>query len=267
MILVTTRAVLLRSFPYSETSQVLHFYTETLGGVGVMGRGVRAGTGKGRSGLDTFAEGHLSVHVKPTRELQTLTDFVLTRPRRALGTDVRRFGGAAVLAELVLRHAAEEANPALFEALSVGLDRLMAVPGDQVFPTLLQEAWGIVSELGYRPVIDACVACGFVPEDELVRFDFAAGGIRCERCSPARGGPRLGPGARAQLRALLVGGEVPALTRPRAHLRLLSDFVTYHVASGRPLPSLQVLDGLLADPAEGPSDPTRERGAGESSDA
>src|SRR5688572_6047450 len=137
MALVTTRAVLLRSFPYSETSRVLHFYTDSHGGVGVMGKGVRAGGGRSGSALESFAEGTLTVYMKPTRDLQTLREFSPTRPRRPLAADVRRFGGAAVLAELVLKHAGEEANLPLFDALSSALDRLTEVPGERIVPTLL----------------------------------------------------------------------------------------------------------------------------------
>ncbi len=261
MTLVTSRGVLLRSFPYSETSRILRFYTDSMGQVGVMARGARAGSGKVGSGLDTFAEGTLMLHVKHTRDLQTLQDFAPTHRRRPLGGDVRRFGGASVLAEIVLKHAGEDANPALFEALSIGLDRLSDVPSDHVIGTLLREGWSLVSTLGYRPVLETCVECGSAPGDAMTRFDFAAGGIRCASCSDVQSGPRLGPGARAQLIALLEGGELPVLERPRAHLRLLADFVTYHVSDGRPLGSFEVLAGMMAgtpqtDVSEGASVPT-----------
>ena len=246
MSIVSTRAVLLRSFPYSETSRVLHFYTEALGGVGVMGKGVRAGGGRAGNPLESFAEGTLTVFVKPTRDLQTLREFSPTRPRRALAGDVRRFGGAAVLAEIVLKHAGEEAHPILFDALSVALDRVADVPGDAIVPTLLREGWQLVSTLGYRPVVDACVECGRDLGDEMARFDFSAGGVRCSGCGDERVGPRLGPGARAQLSGLLEeSATLPAIDRPRAHLRLLSDFVTWHLSAGRPLASFEVLSGLL----------------------
>jgi len=253
--LVTTRAVLLRSFPYSETSRVLHFYTDTLGGVAVMGKGVRAGGGRSGTGLASFAEGSLTVYLKPTRDLQTLREFAPTRPRRPLATDVRRFGGAAVLAELVLKHAGEDANPTLFDALSGALDRLAEVPSHAIVATLLRDGWLLVSTLGYRPVVEACVECGAALGDEMARFDFAAGGIRCARCAHEHVGPRLGPGARAQLAALLgTGDAIPSLDRPRAHLRLLSDFVTWHLSAGRPLSSFEVLAGLLDAESNPPDD-------------
>ena len=245
--IVTTRAILLRSFPYSETSRVLHFYTEALGTVGVMGKGLRAGGGRRGTSLESFAEGELTIYAKPTRELQTLREFVPTRVRRKLAADVARFGGGAVLGELVLRHAGEEANLRLFEALSRALDRLCDVPIEWALPTLLQEGWRLVSTLGYRPVVECCVECGASPADEPARFDFAGGGIRCGRCGPDLKGPRLGPRARAQLSALLDQGEPspPALERPLTHVRLLSDFVTYHLSGGRPLATFEVLVRLL----------------------
>ncbi len=246
MSIITTRAILLRSFPYGETSRILRFYTDALGGVGVMGKGIRRGGGRSGDPLDSFAEGTLTVHVKATRDLQTLREFAPTRARRGLASDVRRFGAAAVLAELVLRHSGEDPNAALFDSLSRALDRLAEASSDVVVPTLLREGWHLVSALGYRPVIESCVECGGPPGDELSRFDFSAGGIRCARCGRQRAGPRLGVGARAQLKALLEeDGELPVLDRPRAHLRLLSDFVTYHLAGGRPLSSFEVLGDLL----------------------
>ena len=258
MSLVTTRAVLLRSFPYSETSRVLRFYTESLGAVGVMARGVRTGSGKSGSGLDVFAEVALTLHIKSTRELHTLKEFTVTRPRRSLGVDARSLGGASVLAEVVLKHAGEDSNPPLFEALSGGLDRLSDAPPDRMITTLLREGWCLVSALGYRPVAEVCVECGTVPGDALTRFDFSAGGIRCAGCSRVKVGPRLGPRARAQLTALLDNAELQEVERPRAHLRLLGDFITYHLSGGRPLASLKVLVALLDDPAAVPS---REAGA------
>ena len=247
MTLVTSRGVLLRSYPYGETSLILRFYTDTMGQVGVMARGARAGSGKSGTGLETFVEGTLTLHVKHTRDLQTLRDFTPTHARRPLAGDVRRFGGASVLAEIVLKHAGEDANPVLFDALSAGLDRLSEVHADQVVATLLREGWRLVSTLGYRPVLEACVECGSPPGDSLTRFDFAAGGIRCATCPGVQSGPRLGPGARAQLLSLLDQPELPTLDRPRAHLRLLADFVAYHVSDGRPLASFEVLGGLMAD--------------------
>ena len=139
--------------------------------------------------------------------------------------------------------------------MSGALDRLAMVPSAAVVPTLLSDAWRLVSTLGYRPVVDHCVECGAMLGETMARFDFAAGGIRCGRCAGTRGGPRLGPGARAQLGALLDGGELPMLDRPRGHLRLLSDFVTYHLSGGTSLASFEVLRAYWATSLTGEPTP------------
>lgn len=252
MTVVTTRGVLLRSHPYSETSRVLRFLTEDYGVVGVMGRGVR----KGRSGrgLDLFAESTVTLHVKEGRDLQTLREQDPGRPRRGLGADPLRLAAAGVVAELVLRHHGEAESHEVYRVVSDALDDLARVPRDGVVPALLGHTWRLVAALGFQPVVDVCVQCGGTLEsDAMARFDFEAGGVRCPGCQGGMVGPRVGPGARIQLERL-AAGEVPAdLVRPRAHLQLLSDFITHHVSLSRPLDSFRVLSALLG-PDEAPGE-------------
>jgi DNA repair protein RecO (recombination protein O) len=249
MSLLTTPAVLLRAHPYSESSRILRFYTRDAGVVGVLARGVRRSAGRSGQGLASFVGGLLTMHVKPTRDLQTFQDFTPSAPRRGIGASPLRLGGASVVAELVLRHAGEEPNPPLFEALQGALDRIDAAADDALLEVVLSESWRIVSALGYHPTIDACVRCGQLLADvEMSRFDFAAGGLRCPSCGDA--GPRVGPGAREQLRALMAGEKLAEpLGKPRAHLQLLSDFITYHVSGTRPLDSFAFLAQVLPEDA------------------
>ena len=246
MSVLSTPAILLRSFPYSESSTVLKFYSLELGVTSVMARGARSSQSRGRTALATFSEGTLTLFVKPGRDLQTFKDFAPTNPRRELAGDVVRFAGASVLGELVLRVAGEERSPDLYSRLAGSLDRLSASGAGDPVADFLAEAWGLVDALGYRPELSSCTVCGRgLDADEMSRFDFAAGGVRCSLCAEGAGGPRLGAGARAQLDALL-DGQVPAdLSHVRAHVKLLGDFVTYHVSDGRPLQSLAFLTDLL----------------------
>ena len=247
MPLLTTLAVLLRAHPYSESSRIFRFYTRDAGVVGALARGVRKSGGRDGSGIETFAEGVLTLIVKESRDLQTFKEFTASRPRRGIGSSALRLGGASALAELVLRHAGEESNPPLFEALSRGLDRLESTDPEELISATLSESWRLIAALGYHPVLQTCVHCGTpLGANEMSRFDFAAGGVRCQSCGD--GGPRVGPGARAQLTALVSGDALPGgLSRPRAHLQLLSEFVTYHVSGTRPLSSFAFLAQMLPD--------------------
>lgn len=243
-----TSALLLRAHPYGETSRVLRFLTRDRGIIGVMARGVRSGRG---SGLDTFAGGRLTFYHKDTRDLQTYKEFGVERPRRGLGRHPLRLAAASVLADLVLRHGGDADAAELFDTLDAAFDALAEAEADAVPGVLLREGWALIAVLGYHPSLDRCPVCGTpLGPDDVGRFDFAQGGVRCPSCADASGGPRLGPGARRQLTAFLTGSVPADLQRPRGHLQFLSDFVTYHLAGSRGLDSFRVLAALLP-PDEG----------------
>ena len=104
MSLLTTPAILLRRFPYSETSQILRFYTESKGVVGAIAKGVRKAGGRRGGPLATFSEGILNVQFKENRDLQTFRDYSPSRTRMGLAADPLRMAGASVLVFAVLFH-------------------------------------------------------------------------------------------------------------------------------------------------------------------
>ncbi len=246
MALLSTPAVLLRTHAYSETSQILRFFSPEKGIVAAMAKGVRKRGGRLGGPLSTFNQGTLTVYHKEGRDLQTFKDFSAERSRLGLAKDPQRFSGASVLGELVLQHAEAEENPRLFHQLETALDALEATDPGELLSTLLSQIWTLIGGLGYAPSILSCVVCGrSLGAQEMGRFDFAEGGIRCPDCQIGVRGPRLGPTARSQLMALQSGSLKGGLLRPRAHLRLASDFITYHISGGVPLRSMEVLAKLL----------------------
>ena len=246
---ISTAAVLLRSYDYGDSSRILRFYTREHGLVSVVAKGVRGRLGKGAAGMASFASGELTVHVKSHRDLHTMKDFSCRRMREGLGRDMLRFAGASAVAELVLAHTEQEPQAGLHRALEAALDRLETVDAGALPAAVLAGLWTVTQELGFAPQVGACVRCGAgLEDDEVGRFDLAAGGVRCASCAEGAAGPRIGPVARGQLAALLAGEVPPELTHSRQHLGLVSDFVAWHVAS-RPLKSFRFLGSLLPDQA------------------
>lgn len=245
MSVVSTPAVLLRSFNYGETSRILRLYTKDLGLVSVMAKGVRRASARGQAGLDTFSRGELTAYVRQTRDLQTFKEFAVEEAGAGLGKDVLRFAGASVLAEIVLLHAGSDRNPRVFERLTQALRRIEAEPRPRIIGAVLAEGWTLVTALGYEPQIELCVQCGKgLGASEVSRFDFSAGGVLCSDCALDHSGPRVGPGARQQLVTLLQGIVPDDLGKPRAHLRLLHDFVVYHISGTSPLKAFRVFGSL-----------------------
>ncbi len=243
MPLTTTPAILLRAHAYGETSRVLRFLTRDRGIVGVMAKGVRSG--RRGAGLETFGAGALVFFYKETRDLQTYKEFSLERPRRSLAHEPLRLAAASVLAELVLRHGGDAVPETLFDTLGEALDHLAEASGDEILLSLLSGAWGIIRVLGYQPSLTPCPTCGRdLSGDEIGRFDYPQGGVLCAACAEGAAGPRIGPGARRQLAALF-RAELPELDKSAAHLRLLSDFITYHLSGGKVLDSFRVFAAML----------------------
>jgi len=245
---VRTRAVLLRTHDYSETSRIHRYFSEDQGVVSVMARGIRKRSAKGGASAGVFDEVELDVLLKAGRDLQTLRDVSLIRARPGLGRTPLAFTAAAVLGEIVLRHHGEEPAHIIFAVLAEALDRLEETPTDRVAGELLATGWSLVAELGFHPQLTHCVICSRVLDgQEMGRMDFEAGGLRCLRpeCGARFAGPRVGPGARVQLRTLLAGRIPDLLDHLRAHLRLFNDFATVHVVGGRPLESFKVFVALL----------------------
>ncbi len=250
---VTTRAVLLRGHDFGDSSRILRFYTEGHGLLSVVARGVRGRSGKGVTVVSTYASGELTAYVKPGRDLHTMKDFACSRLRERLGGDVLRFAGAAAAAELVLAHVEQQGQPGLFEALEAALDAMCSAGSAELPGTILAGLWTITEGFGFAPQLDGCVRCArALDQDEIARFDFAAGGVRCSSCAEGAAGPRMGPVARHQVEQLVKGSVPAGLTHARQLLALVSEFVGYHGVV-RPLRSLRFLGSLLpADDVEAP---------------
>jgi DNA repair protein RecO (recombination protein O) len=257
MALVTLDAIILQAFPYSETSRILRLLTATHGVQSVIAKGARRPRSRYGGVLEPFTDGFATFHFRDNRDLHTLSDFDLTRPRQGLGRDLMRFGGASLLAEIVLRTASEEAAPEVFTQVRSALDRLQDAPAPATEATALREAWALVTTLGFGPSLDRCVACGGdLPEAEDLFLDYAAGGLFCGRCHTGDGGGGSGSGggggggggggrvipvsARAQLLDMAAGRAV-SLSRTEAHWQLLSRFLAFHLVDGTGLRSLDFL--------------------------
>ena len=245
---VTTEALILQTFPYGETSRILRLYTRGHGLQSVIAKGVTRPHSKFGGLLEAFTSGWATISLKQSRELQVLTAFEALRSRQALAADLLRFGGASLVAELVLRASSEEAQPHLFEALTVALDTLEVAPEAGLERAILTVMWQLTAMLGFAPALEECLACGRPLDlNEDTRFSYTEGGVLCAECGRAGGGAMLPARARAALQAL-VRGEQAGLERTLGHWRLLERYLDHHVLEGGSLRSFEFLARTLAGP-------------------
>lgn len=238
--LVTTRALILQTYRYSDTSKILRLMTLEQGPCSAIARGALRPRSRYGGMLEPFVEGDATLYIKEGRDLHTLSGFELVQERRDIGHSLNLYTVASVLCELVMRLAPEHRDDALYRALSDSLGSLhdRAVRGED--DGGLEHVWRLVSTLGFQPELEACISCGRAIGDERARFDFSAGGLYCTTCAP--GGPGLEPDELRALRALALGRPAPGPAGRQG--RWLADFIRYHMSEGANLKSLPFLREL-----------------------
>ena len=247
MALVTTDAIILQTFKYSDTSKILRLITRSRGMQSVIAKGALRPKSQFGGILEPFIEGVVTFQARDNRDLHTLTHFELTRSRQRLGEDLVRFGGASLIAELVMRSGIEEPDAELYERIRDSLDVIQDASKERAESIVLGETWALIAQLGFAPSLQDCIECGrgLAPEED-VSFDYGAGGVRCQNCSHGLPGRTLPAHARDALIRLMVGEHV-VLERTAAHWRLLARFLAHHVLEGGSLKSLAFLAETLGD--------------------
>ena len=239
-----TEAVVLHVFNYLETSRILRLATREAGIQSVLARGARRSKSRYGSALDLFASGSAEIYIKSGRELHTLASFDVTRSRSELAADLERFTAASAIAELGMRFGTSEGHAELYDALIATLDAIGDSRASASIDAALAGAWQIVSQMGFAPALETCASCHSpIPDDAPASFSHPAGGVLCGRCSSLAAGSRVLPAdARTTLRAWNSGSHasVPDDLSRRAHQRLLREFLSEHLADGRPLRAYDV---------------------------
>lgn len=244
--LVSTPAIILHAFPYGDTSKIVRLATRDLGVQSAIAKGATRPRSRFGARLQALSEGTAHLYHRPHRDLQTLSAFDVTDQHAPLADQMPRYAAAAALAELVLRFAHEEPQPAVYDGLAAALTVLTAATGAAVPYAGLAALWHEIVLLGFAPSVDACVRCAGALAGRTP-FSLAEGGLLCARCGQGAGGGALTGDDRTALRAFAAGRwETPALpdAHVAAHRRLLVRFVQRHVADDRPMPALAFWAGL-----------------------
>jgi len=239
---VVTPAIVLSTMRYGETSRIARLATLDLGIQSVIAKGAMRPRSRFGAALHLLSDGMAHVIPSTRSDLHTLAAFDLLRVRVELAQRMDRFATASLLAEVMLRFAPAASHPPSFDLLRGALNTLEVAPEVAVDPLALRMTWHLVSVLGFEPAMEQCARDGAaVSPDRPVMFSISDGGILCPGCAAGQAGPRLTPGDREALIALVdPASELPSLDQPHlaAHRRLLGRYIRYHLGDGSTLPAL-----------------------------
>lgn len=180
-------ALILRRFPYGESSLVVHVLSRDQGRVNLLAKGAYRPTSGYCGVLDLFDTLELAWSARREGELCLLTGASVEIRRRRIPTD--RSSYAAALAALELTHLVAregQAETALFGLATTLLD---ALDGGRIDARLAVLSFDLklLHELGLAPALESCAACGAAKEPGGARsgvpFASGAGGRLCRRCA------------------------------------------------------------------------------------
>lgn len=182
------RALVLRRFPYSESSLVAHVLTRDHGRVHVLARGAYRMQSRFFGVLDLFDELELEWTQNPRRELAELRRGDVARRRKALREDLARYRAAVAMLELAdVGSRPGRPDPELYALLSASLDELTdgAAPPDA---TLVVFQLAFLQNHGLAPALARCASCDRAApplEEDRTRAWFSAGsgGRLCTACA------------------------------------------------------------------------------------
>ena len=222
MPLIKDEAIAVRRLDYSETSQVLAFFTREHGKQRLIAKGIKRGT-KARfaTGIDLLERGSVvfSRRQSESRDLGTLTEWHQLDVFAALRADLRWMYAGQYAAEC-LDVATEDGDPSrpLYDAVVTLLGSLVR----EGLPALVRFQQTLMTEIGLTPDLTRCVVCGREWSGKTAPlFSARQGGLVCRNCEgPLAEKRNVDPAAVAALTT----GTIDAQTAGSAF-----DLLDYHL--------------------------------------
>jgi DNA repair protein RecO (recombination protein O) len=178
-------ALVLRTFEYGETSQILHLFTREEGRVHGIAKGARRLNGAFHGGADALQLGVAMIYARrPGAELRTLGGFSAQTNFPLLHERIARFHVAShVLALLLAFTREEEPSPDLFDLAVSALRLAEASDDDEARAVGLAFESMLLAVSGFFPELTRCVACGRPAKNvQTTRLSALRGGLLCRNC-------------------------------------------------------------------------------------
>jgi DNA repair protein RecO (recombination protein O) len=182
------RALILKRYPFSESSLVVHAGTREHGRVHLMAKGAYRATARYYAVLDLLDTLEIEWDESPRRDLANLRAASIQVRRRRISAETGRWTAACSLLELAdLAFRPGHADAELYDLLESHLDHLDE-PSNAPDWVLVAFELGFLARLGLSPALENCASCGREAppaRGQPLRgaFSAGAGGRLCPPCA------------------------------------------------------------------------------------
>jgi DNA repair protein RecO (recombination protein O) len=185
MTLTKTRGVVLRAINLKEADRILEIYSDDLGKLRAVAKGVRKIQSKLAGHLEPFTYVDLML-AKGRGDLPTITGARAINHFPGIRTDVDRMASAVYLGELVSKlnpdQQASRRFPTLLQESLSALDT-----GREPTSVVAYYEWRALMTAGWEPELTACVHCHQRLYPQKLRFSLSLGGVLGKECAAEDG--------------------------------------------------------------------------------
>lgn len=148
----STRGIILRTYPLTESSLIVRWISEEHGRISTVAKGARRDKSSLRGKLDLFFECEFSFRTSLRSDLHQLSEVKILKSRSALRLDYAKLKQASYWVN-ILEATTEVETPleSLYDLSVEYLDALLQNPFSPIMPLALELRW--LSEMGWAPEI------------------------------------------------------------------------------------------------------------------
>ena len=177
----TADAIVLRQYPYRETSVLVTCLTDRFGKIKGIVKGLRTPIPRYRSAMEPLTLNRIVFYDTRSSQLHLISQCELLAPFTELQRDLdvmRTAASCTELADAVVE--LDEPQPEIFTLLQRTLGR-MAVGGEWLPAVRIHFVLRLLKLAGFHPQLDECTGCGQRPSSQGF-WSPRQGGLVCERC-------------------------------------------------------------------------------------
>ncbi len=239
-----TQAIVLRYFPFSNTSRIVSWLTPDDGRIATLVKGSQRPKSFFLGQYDLFYTCELVYYARDRAGVHIARECSPLKTRYRFRDDWKAMAAASYLSDLLFRVSPPDApHHNLFALLDSGLDHLAANGAAASF--LFWFELKLLDDLGFAPRLKHCLNCEreLQPGTRKAKFSYARGGILCSACADAgaEGAPPIAPDILAILsgwqraRSSQAALSTQCTTWQLGEIeKLLGLFLTYHLDMALP---------------------------------
>jgi DNA repair protein RecO (recombination protein O) len=179
--LFKTTALILRTFDYSETSQIVWFFSRNHGRLHAIAKGSRRSRSEFEGALEPFVLCDIEFYRKDKRELDILGAIELRDIRLPLRQSIERITYASYLVELICETIQiDDPNPDFFDDTCRTLDALTRGPIEELGKVCFAFEGHFLGALGLEPRLTECLECDRPLDQKSLAFSPQKGGVLCD---------------------------------------------------------------------------------------